>query len=84
MRRASFARALIGLGLRRRRTVLSCRIGPDGDCTRTTTVCGIQFWLLRVDEVGVERQHVDAPAMARDFAGEIARRRARCDPAARS
>ena len=28
---------------RRRRTVLSCRTLPVGDCTRTTTVCGIQI-----------------------------------------
>ena len=30
-------------GLRRSLTVLTCRIGPDGDCTRTTTVSGIQL-----------------------------------------
>ena len=30
-------------GLRRSRTVLTCRTLPAGDCTRTITVCGIQF-----------------------------------------
>ena len=67
-------------GFRRRRTVLSCRIWPGGRLHPHHHGLRHPDRLVRVDEVGVERQHVDAPAMA----GRLRRRNCRASRSLRS